>query len=75
MGFTTKTKFVLVQLRQRKFWNIHIRILKKFIFNQFRTFHPSPISTFYRSRKTSKWLDEQFRTFHPSLHGKSEHHH
>ena len=71
MGFTTNTKFVLLQLRQRKFWSIHIQILtnfKKFIFKQFRTFHPSPICTFHRSRKTCTWLDEQFRTFHPSLH-------
>ena len=43
-------------------------ILKKFICNQFRTFYPSPIYTFHRSRKTCTWLDEQFRTFHPSLH-------
>ena len=41
---------------------------KKFIFNQFRTFHPSPICAFHQSRKTCTWLDEQFRTFHPSLH-------
>ena len=71
VGFTTNTKFVLLQLRQRKFWSIHIQILtnfKKFIFKQFRTFHPSPICTFHQSRKTCTWLDEQFRTFHPSLH-------
>ena len=71
VGFTTNTKFVLLQLRQRKFWSIHTHIstnFKKFIFNQFRTFHPSPICTFHRSRKTCTWLDEQFRTFHPSLH-------
>ena len=59
-GFTTTTKFVLLQVRQRKFWSIHIHIstnFKKLIFNQFRTFHPS--------------LHEsvtQFRTFQPSLH-------
>ena len=71
VGVTTNTKFVLLQLRQRKFWSIHIQILtnfKKFIFKQFRTFHLSPICTFYRSQKTCTWLDEQFRTFHPSLH-------
>ena len=46
VGFTTNTKFVLLQLRQRKLWSIHIHIstsFKKFIFNQFRTFRPSPI--------------------------------
>ena len=62
---------MLLQLRQRKFWSIHIQILtnfKKIIFKQFRTFHPSPICTFHRSRKTCTWLDKQFRTFHPSLH-------
>ena len=71
VGFTTTTKFVLLQLRQHKFWSIHIQIFtnfKKLIFKQFRTFHPSPICTFHRSRKTCTWLDEQFRTFHPSLH-------
>ena len=71
MGFTTNTTFVLLQLRQRKFWSIHIHILtnfKKIIFKQFRTFHPSPICTFCWSRKTCTWLREQFRTFHPSLH-------
>ena len=65
------TQSLLLQLRQRKFWSIHIQIstsFKKFIFNQFRTFHASPISAFHRSRKTCTWLDEQFRTFHPSLH-------
>ena len=54
VGFTTNTKFVLLQLRQRKFWSIHTHIstnFKKFVFNQFRTFHPSPICTFHRSRK------------------------
>ena len=71
VGFTTNTKFVLLQLRQRKFWSIHIQIstnFKKFTFNQFRTFHASPICTFHHSLKTCTWLDEQFRTFHPSLH-------
>ena len=71
VGFTTKTKFVLLQLRQRKFWSIHIQIstnFKKIIFHQFRTFHPSTICTFYQSRKTCTPLDEQFRTFHPSLY-------
>ena len=71
VGFTTNTKFVLLQLRQRKFWSIHIQIstnFKKFTFNQFRTFHPLPICTFHHSRKTCTWFDEQFRTFHPSLH-------
>ena len=53
---------MLLQMTQRKFWSIHIQI------DQFRTFHPSPICTFLRSRKTCTWLDEQFRTFHPSLH-------
>ena len=69
VGFTTNTKFVLLQLGQRKFWSIHIQILtnfKKFILKQFRTFHPSPICTFHRLRKTCKWLDEQFRTLHPT---------
>ena len=71
VGFTTNTKFVLLQLRQRKFWGIHTHIstnFKKFIFNQSRTFHPSPICTFHWSRKTCTWLDEQFHTFHPSLY-------
>ena len=71
VGFTTNAKFLLIQLRQRKFWSIHIHIstnFKKLIFNQFRTFHPSPICTFHQSRKTCTWFDEQFRTFHPSLH-------
>ena len=71
VGFTTNTKFVLLQLRQCKFWSIHTHIatnFKKFKFNQFGTFHPSPICTFHWSRKTCTWLDEQFRTFHPSLH-------
>ena len=65
------TQSLLLQLRQRKFWSIHIQIstnFKKFIFNQFRTFHASPICAFHRSRKICTWLDEQFRTFHPSLH-------
>ena len=37
VGFTTNTKFVLLQLRQRKFWSNHIQILtnfKKFIFKK-----------------------------------------
>ena len=34
---------------------------KKFIFNQFRTFHPSSICTFHQSWKTCTWFD-------PSLH-------
>ena len=41
VGFTTNTSFVLLQLRQRKFWSIHTHIstnFKKFIFNQSRTF-------------------------------------
>ena len=42
--------------------------ISKNIFNQFRTFYPSPICTFHQSRKTCMWLDELFRTFHPSLH-------
>ena len=61
---------MLLQLRQRKFWSIHIQILtnfKKLIFKQFRTFYLWTICTFYRSQKTCTWLDEQFRTFHPSL--------
>ena len=28
VGFTTNTKFMLSQLRQRKFWSIHIQILQ-----------------------------------------------
>ena len=71
VGFTTNTKFVLLQLRQRKFWSIHIHTstnFKKFIFNQFRTFHSSPICTFHQSRQPCRWLDEQFHTFHPTLH-------
>ena len=71
MGFTTNTKLVLSQLRQRKFWSIHIQILtnfKIFIFKQFRTFRPSPICTFHRSRKICTCIDEQFCTFHRSLH-------
>ena len=65
------TKFLLIQLRQRKFCSIHIQVstnFKIFIFKQFRTFHPSPICTFHRSRKTCAWLYKQFHTFHPSLH-------
>ena len=71
MDFTTNPKFVLLQLRQRKFWNIHIQIstnFKKFVFNQFRAFYPSPNCTLRRSWKTCTRLDEQFGTFHPSLH-------
>ena len=71
VGFTTNTNFVLLQLRRHKLCSNHIQILtnfQKFIFKQFGTFHPSPISTFHRSRKTCTWLDEQFRKFHPSLH-------
>ena len=71
VGFTTNTKLVPSQLRQRKFWSIHIQILtnfKTFIFKQFRTFRPSLICTFHRSRKICTWIDEQFCTFHPSLH-------
>ena len=71
VGFTTNANFVFLQLRKRKFWSIHNHIstnFKKFIFNHFRTFLPSPICTFQQSRKTCTWLDEQFRTFHPSLH-------
>ena len=28
MGFTTNTTFMLLQLRQRKFWSIHIQTLQ-----------------------------------------------
>ena len=35
--FTTNTKFVLLQLRQRKFWNIHIQILTNFKKNSYST--------------------------------------
>ena len=66
VGFTTRTKFMLLQLRQRNFWSIHIQILQ--LIDQYCSFHPSPICTLHRSRKTCTWLDEQFRTFHPSLH-------
>ena len=65
------TQSLLLQLRQHKFWSIHIQIsinFKKFIFNRFRIFHASPICAFRRSWKTCTWLDEQFRTFHQSLH-------
>ena len=68
---TTKTATSTWVLRQPKFWSIHIQIstnFKKFVLNQFCKFHPSPICTFRRCRKTCTWLDEQFRTFHPSLH-------
>ena len=71
MWVSLLTQSLLLQLRQRKFRSIHIQIstnFKKFIFNQFRTFHASLICAFHRSRKTCTWLDEQFRTFHPSLH-------
>ena len=71
VGFTTNTKFVLLQLRQRKFWSIHIQIstsFKKFIFNHFRTCHPSPICKLHHSRKTCTWPDEKFCTFiHPYM--------
>ena len=46
------TQSLLLQLRQHKFWSIHIQIsinFKKFIFNQFRIFHASPICAFRRS--------------------------
>ena len=71
VGFTNNTKFVLLQLRHRKFWSFHIQILsnfKKIMFKQFLIFHPSPVCTFHRSRKTCTWLDQQFRTFQRSLH-------
>ena len=71
VGFTTNTKFVLLQLRQRKFWSIHIQIstnLKKFKFNQFCTFHASPISAFHRSRKSVRGLMNNFVHFiHPYM--------
>ena len=60
------TKFWFLQLRPRKFWNIHIQISQQT--DQCRTFYPSPISAFHRFRKSCTWLDEQFRTFHPPLH-------
>ena len=71
VGFTTNTKFVLLQLRQRKFWSIHIQIstnFKKFIFNQFRTFHAWPICAFHRSRKPVRVLMNNFVHFiHPYM--------
>ena len=65
MGFTTNSKFFLLQLRRRNFRSIHIEISQKV--DQFRAFHPSPTCTLHRSREACTWLDEQFRTFHPSL--------
>ena len=38
MSFTTNTKFMLLQLREHKFWSIHIQTLQKI--DQFHTFHP-----------------------------------
>ena len=71
VGFTTNTKFVLLQLRQHKFWSIHIQIstnFKKFKFNQFRTFHASPISAFHWSRKPARGLMNNFVHFiHPYM--------
>ena len=71
VGFTTNTKFVLLQLRQRKFWSIHIQIsinFKKFNFNQFRTFHASPISAFHWSQKPARGLMKNFVHFiHPYM--------
>ena len=70
VGFTTNTKFVLLQLRQQilEYSYSNFNQFQKINIQQFRTFHPSPICTFHRFRKTCTWLDEQFRTFHPSLH-------
>ena len=65
-GFTTSTKFMLLQLRQRKSWSIHFQTSQistnfvHFIHYQFYTFHRSP--------NICTWLAQQFRTFHPSLH-------
>ena len=71
MGFTTDTKFVLLQLRQPKFWSIHIQIssnFKKFIFDQFHTFHASPICAFHQSRKPVCALMNNFVHFiHPYM--------
>ena len=71
VGFTTNTKFVLLQLRQHKFWSNHTHIstnFKKFIFNQFCTFHPSPICAFHQSRKTVHGLMNNFVHFiHPYM--------
>ena len=70
VGFTTNTKFVLLQLRQYKFWSIQIQFS-----TNFKKIHIQPISyissitiLYIRSRKSCTWLDEQFRTFHPSLY-------
>ena len=72
MGFTTNTKFVLLKLRQRNFWSIHIQIstnLKKFVFNQFYTFHPPPICVhFIDAEKHMRGLMSNFVHFiHPYM--------
>ena len=41
VDFTNNTKFMLLQLRQRKFCSIHIQTLQEI--GRFRTFHPSQI--------------------------------
>ena len=76
--FTSNTKFMLLQLRQRKVCRIHIQTMQEI--GRFHTFHPSPILyisprmlgslTFLISLtpKICTWLAEQFRTFHSSLH-------
>ena len=66
MDFTSNKKFILLQLRQRKFCSIHIQTLQEI--GRFHTFHPPPILHIFLTSKICTWLAEQFRTFHPSLH-------
>ena len=78
MGFTTNTKFVLLKLRQRNFWSIHIQIstnLKKFVFNQFYTFHPPPICVhFIDAEKHMRGLMSNFVHFiHPYMNPLPQH--
>ena len=59
VGFTTKTKFMLLQLRQRRFWRIHIQISQQI--DKFRTFHPSlheSVTAFSASWSSMSVLDQ-----------------
>ena len=58
LTWVSPLKFVLLQLRQHKYWSIQISQL----INEFCTFHPSPLCTLHLSRKTCTWLEEQFCT-------------
>ena len=71
VGFTTNKKFILLQLRQRKFWSIHIQILtnfKKITFKQFRTFTYHQFVHFIDPEKPVRVLMNNFVHFiHPYM--------